>query len=180
MRNKTFLFLMIIFSLTGCFKTEKEKQITKKHGMVPDQESFNATISLTKDGKQTAKIWAAHILVFNKKNEFYLKDSIHVDFYNKKGVHNSVLTADKGIVYNHTKDLKAVGNVVVVSDSGVTLLTEELKWINKRQKLIADTSVTFITDQDSLFGDYFESDPDLKEYIIRNTSGVSTREMQPE
>ena len=52
--------------------------------------------------------------------------------------------------------------------------------LNKRQKLIADTSVTFITDQDSLFGDYFESDPDLKEYIIRNTSGVSTREIQPE
>ncbi|MCK5076198.1 MAG: LPS export ABC transporter periplasmic protein LptC [Calditrichia bacterium] len=180
MRLFLILFLFIFLLLVSCSDVQNNQPQKARNASIPDQESFNSTINITKEGKQVAKIWASHMLAYNKKNEFYLKDSIHVDFYNKEGMHNSVLTANEGIVYNNTNNLKAIGNVVVVSDSGITLLTEELEWINKRQKLIADTSVIFITEQDSLFGDYFESDPDLKEYIIRNTSGVSTREMKPE
>jgi len=170
--------IIFLILLLGCSDVNETRPAEVDSSPIPDQESFNSTITISREGTRVAEIWARHILMYRAKAEFMLQDSIHVDFYDKKGTHNSVLTADQGIVYDQTKDLKALGNVVVVSDSGVTLLTEKLEWSNRRQRLFSDTLVTFITAEDSVFGDYFESDPGLKEYIIKNTSGVSTRKIK--
>jgi LPS export ABC transporter protein LptC len=104
-----------------------------------------------------------------------LKDSIHADFFNQQGEHSSVLTARQGVVDNNTRNLTAIGNVVVVSDSGIVLETEELMWDNQRQKVISEVTVKFTTAIDTLIGDSFISDPDLVNYEIRNARGYSKR-----
>ena len=141
----------------------------------PDQESWDSTILLSKEGKKVAEVWSAYIAVYNKKNQTLLKDSIHVDFYDREGNHNSVLTADEGIVENQTRNLRAIGNVVVVSAKGEVLESEELLWDNRQQKIISEVPVKLTTQTDTLFGDSFVSDPDLIHYEIRNTRGSSKR-----
>ena len=141
----------------------------------PDQESWESTIILSKEGKRVADVWANYIAVYNKKNQTLLKDSIHVDFYDRDGNHNSVLTANEGIVENITRNLKAIGNVVVVSNKGEVLETEELYWDNSQQKIISNVPVRLTTETDTLFGDSFISDPDLIHYEIKNTRGRSKR-----
>ncbi len=142
---------------------------------VPDQETWASTIIITRDGHKVAKVWAGYIAYFKDKEQTFLKDSIHVDFYDAEGNHNSVLTAREGIVYNTTNNLEARGNVVVVSDSGVVLQTEVLRWDNKKSKIISDEPVVFTTATDTIVGDAFISDPDLKNYEIRNPRGYSRR-----
>ncbi len=168
--------LFLLIGILGCTtKYEEEPAKNIKTTRLPDQESWESTILITREGKRVADIWAGYIAVYKKKNQTVLKDSIHVDFYDQNGRHNSVLTAREGIVYNKTNDLLAKGNVIVVSDSGIVLQTEELRWDNRKQKIISDVPVVFTTKTDTLIGDSFISDADLKNYEIRNARGYSKR-----
>ena len=142
---------------------------------IPDQESWQSTITITQDGKKFAEVWAGYISFFNAKGMTFLKDSIHADFFDRDGSHNSILTADSGVVFNQTNNLIAYGEVVVVSDSGIVLETRELRWDNEKQKIISNVPVRFTTLDDTLVGDTFISDPDLTNYEIRNARGYSRR-----
>ena len=174
-----FLLIVLIAFLTACSDLQEEPSRTDLSAAekeeYPDQESWESTIIVSKEGKRVADVWANHIMVFNKKNQTLLKDSIHVDFYDRNGNHNSVLTANEGIVENNTRNLKAIGNVILVSDKGEVLETEELYWDNARQKIISEVPVKLMTKTDTLFGDSFISDPDLIHYEIRTTYGRSKR-----
>ena len=67
----------------------------------------------------------------------------------------------------------AIGNVVVLSDSGVTLFTDTLSWDNIREKVYSDDEVIFITEeQDTLYGIGFESDVELDNWKILKPTGV--------
>ncbi len=173
------LFIIGIGLLTtGCSKLEEDQVASEgKKAVFPDQESWKSTITITREGKRIAEVWAGYIAVYNNSHKAILKDSIHVDFYDREGRHNSTLTADSGVVYRNTNNLVAMGHVVVISDSGVVLQTEQLRWDNKRQKIISEVPVRFTTRQDTLIGDAFISDPDLKNYEITNARGYSRRKV---
>ena len=69
--------------------------------------------------------------------------------------------------------LTAIGNVVVLSDSGVTLFTHTLSWDNLKEKVFTDDRVIFITEeQDTLYGIGFESDVELNNWKILKPTGV--------
>ncbi|MFZ0389328.1 MAG: LPS export ABC transporter periplasmic protein LptC [Calditrichia bacterium] len=177
-KNILFILMSVLVFLTACTDIDNEgKSGTAPEKNYPDQESWNSTITITKEGKRLAEVWAGYMALYNKQNMAVLQDSVHVDFYNSEGQHNSVLTADSGRVNNSTNNLYAMGNVVVVSDSGIVLQTEKLQWDNQRQKIVSDVPVQFTTEEDTLYGDSFISDPNLKNYEIRNTRGKSRRKI---
>ena len=176
------IFLLTIISviiiISGCTKIDENtpvESVDKKN--YPDQESWKSEITITKDGKRFAQIWAGYIAFYNEKKITVLTDSVHADFYDKNGKHNSTLTADSSVVHNQTNDLTAYGNVVVVSDSGIVLQTEVLFWDNEKQKIISEVPVKFTTKEDTLIGDSFVSNPDLTNYEIRNARGYSRRKI---
>ncbi len=176
------LFVTILtflgFAILSCTDFEDQQPTSSKEKTeFPDQESWHSNITITKAGNRMAEVWAGYIASYNDRGIAYLKDSIHVDFYDDQGEYNSTLTADSGVVHNNTNDLSASGNVVVVSDSGIVLKTSELKWDNKKQKIISEVPVRFTTNDDTLIGDSFISDPDLKNYEIRNARGYSRRKI---
>ncbi|GAB4179804.1 MAG: hypothetical protein Kow00108_15880 [Calditrichia bacterium] len=171
------LIVISFFFLHSCTNLEQEN-VSSQEVEFPDQESYNTSMVLTRDGKMVADVWANHVLTFNNKKITVLKDSISVDFFDRDGKHKSLLTANEGKIFTNTNNMEASGNVIVTSDSGWVLFTERLMWDNVTQKVKSDTNVIFITDLDTLYGDYFESDPDLKQYIIKNTSGVSRRNIR--
>ena len=178
---KTLLYLTICTFLLlagACSNLDEDVNSTAPEAdgkEYPDQESWKASITITKDGTRVAEIWAGYIANFLKRNETVLKDSIHVDFYNKKGERTSELTAEEGIVENTSRNMVARGNVVVVSKDGEILLTELLNWDNARQKIVSDVSVKFLTGRDTLYGDSFIANPDLTDYEIRSAKGRSNR-----
>ena len=180
-KMKTLSYLFLFFSLLfmgACSDLADDNDATAPADSdvdYPDQESWKATITITKDGTRVAEIWAGYIANYLKRNETVLKDSLHVDFYSKEGVKTSVLTADEGVVENTSRNMVARGNVIVVSNKGEILLTEILNWDNARQKIISDVPVRFLTGQDTLYGDSFISDPELKDYEIRSAKGRSNR-----
>lgn len=181
---KTLLMLTLAALFFACSNGQQEPSATATDTgeavEQPDQESWESTIILTRDGKRMAEVWAGYLASYNKRNETMLKDSVHVDFYDREGRHKSVLTSREGMVDNKTKNLTAFGNVVVVSDSGIVLETEELMWDNQKQKIISEVPVKFTTLIDTLIGDSFISDPDLVNYEIKNARGYSKRTIRVE
>jgi LPS export ABC transporter protein LptC len=165
------LLLMSLIFLLACERQTPTRNTAAVTTDSPDLVSWASEHEISVDGMLRAKIWAGYTAKFNRESVFYFSDSLHVDFYNEFGQHQSELFADSGLVDERTEDLRVWSNVRVISDSGIVLLAEELKWDNQRQRIYSDTAVTFLSARDTLLGDSFESDPNLTNYRIVNPRG---------
>jgi LPS export ABC transporter protein LptC len=146
---------------------------------LPDQESWGVTIILTNEGLMRAKVRSGHLEKYNEKKFVLLDSNVTVDFFDDKEQHTSVLTSKKAEVDQASNDMKAIGNVVAVSDSGITLYSETLTWNSKDEKLHTKDNIMITTlEEDTLYGVGFESDSDMKNWKILSPSGVTGREMK--
>ena len=140
----------------------------------PDQESWDVTIILTNNGIMRAKIQSDHLEKFNDKAFVYLDSNIIIDFFDNKEIHTSLLTSKYAEVNQQSNNMKAEGNVIAVSDSGITLFSEILMWDADKEKLYTNERIMITTlEKDTLYGIGFESNADLENWKILNPSGVS-------
>ena len=166
---------MAIFS--SCTK-QSVQDLPARQGM-PDQESWGVNIILTDQGMIRAKIMSGHLEKYNEKEFILLDSSVTVDFFDSEEQHTSVLTSNKAEVNQSSNDMKAIGNVVAVSDSGISLYSNTLIWDSKNEKLRTKDKIMITTlDEDTLYGIGFESDSDLENWKIINPSGVTGREFK--
>ncbi len=169
-----FLILPVftVVFLSACEEKLKPSVISDlKSDQVPAQESWNNKIVFSDSGLTRAILESGHILYYADRAEYLLKEYVKVDFFNRQGFHNSVLTADSAIIDDRTKDMTAYGNVKVVSDSGTVLITEEMNWNNQTRRITGDKFVTITSRTETIQGYGFESDQNLKDYTIRKVSG---------
>ena len=172
--KKFFVYLFMMILLLGCSPAEEEViEIDEKK--YPDQESWNTEIILTKNGQKRAIVLAGHLTKNNDESTMVLDEIVDVDFFDAEQSHLSHLKSHQARVNETTNDLLASGNVVVVSDSGETLFTEELRWDHRRERIISEVFITMVSDQDTLTGIGFESDSDLENWIIDKPAGVTDR-----
>ena len=172
------LFLFILLILISSCAREPISTMPSRDGM-PDQESWGVTIVLTSEGLIRANIRSGHLEKYNEKEFVLLDSSVMVDFFNEKEQHTSVLTSNTAEVDQASNDMKAIGNVVAVSDSGITLYSETLTWNSKDEKLHTKDNIMITTlEKDTLYGVGFESDSDLKNWKILSPSGVTSRELE--
>jgi LPS export ABC transporter protein LptC len=174
MRFSFFIVFLILFS---CVR-EPIPEMQSREGL-PDQESWGVTIILTNEGLMRAKVKSGHLEKYNEKEFILLDRDVTVDFFDSKEIHTSVLTSTKAEVDESSNDMKAIGNVVAVSDSGITLYSETLTWNSKDEKLHTKDNIMITTlEKDTLYGVGFESDSDMKNWKILSPSGVTGREME--
>ena len=176
-KNNWLLFIilvLVILFLCSCEEKLKPSTINLKSYELPAQESWNNEIIFSDSGFTRAILKAGHILYYSDKAEYLLNESVKVDFFNKMGNHTSVLTSDSAKIDDKTKNMIAFGNVKVVSDSGVVLITEEMHWNNSTRRISGDKFVTITSPKETLQGYGFESDQNLKDYVIKKVSGQVT------
>jgi LPS export ABC transporter protein LptC len=167
------LLLGTIIICVACTDLDSESNgdLNSTTSELPDTESWDAVLHFTKEGKPVAVLTAGYIATYRQYK--LLSDSVRVDFYDEAGKHKSVLTSQRARVINDTQDMYAMGNVIVISDEGAELYTEELMWMNDEQKVVSKVPVTLKTETETVHGNYFKSDPDLKEYDLHNTRASS-------
>jgi LPS export ABC transporter protein LptC len=173
---KGFVILALLFSalviLSSCEEKLKPSVMSNmKSNEIPAQESWNSKIIFSDSGITRAILKSDHILYYADKAEYLLQNNVMVDFYNKEGLHNSILTSDSARIDDKTKNMTAYGHVKVVSDSGTVLKTEEMHWTNQTKRISGDKFVTINSRTESIQGIGFESDQNLKDYTIKNVSG---------
>tara|TARA_B100000214_G_scaffold374301_1_gene356634 strand:- start:934 stop:1374 length:441 start_codon:yes stop_codon:yes gene_type:complete len=144
---------------------------------MPDQESWGVNITLTDGGIIRAKVESGHLAKYSDNASLLLDSNIIVDFYDKDEKHTSTLTSFRAEVNQSSNDMKASGNVIATSDSGITLFSESLTWLSVSEKLYTKDSIMITTiESDTIYGIGFESDSDLKNWKIIQPSGVTGKE----
>ena len=180
LKSMTYILVLLfgLLHLAGC------KHLDENTGSgpgtteeLPDQESWNSRIILSDRGTIVAIMMAGHVKQFEKKRTAEIDSGLTVDFFDKDGRHSSVLTADRGTYTQKNRDMTASGNVVVISDAGDTLRTEELKWNNDQRKILAEGRVRISNAQGVQTGIGLESSADLKDWTLKEVTGVYEGEL---
>jgi len=171
------IYLLSFIVLTGCNEKKLKPKIdlSVTSGELPDQESKNATITFTEEGRLKAILYADNIKVLGDKNEKLL-DNMKIEFFDEAETRTSVLTSQKGKIDDNSQDMYAIDSVVAVSDSGVTITTDELIWKNQTKKIVSDKFVRIVSDKEVIEGYGFESDQNLTNYTIFNITYTTTLE----
>ncbi len=159
-----------LFTSCGTEKVEPPKTDLISSDSIPTQESYNTTVTFSDSGYVKAILKAGRIRQFAKFNYTLIDSGAVVDFY-KRGVYSSTLTGKRGKIYDVTKDVEVYDNVKLVSQDGANLTTNKLYWVNKTQKIKTDEFVHIKTKTDDIQGYGFESDQNLKNYVIYKVSG---------
>jgi LPS export ABC transporter protein LptC len=161
------LLLCAVLLLGACEEKMKPPRVAFGEGEdIPDQESWNSTVTFSDSGVVKAVLVSGHIRMYGRRYETLLDSGLVVDFYDAGGEHTSRLSADRGRVADRTKDLEAFGNVVFVSDSGTVVETEYMKWTNQTRMVSGDRFVTITSPKERLQGYGFEADQGLKNYTV--------------
>ena len=139
----------------------------------PDQISIRPEVIFSDSSDTKAILTAARARIYQKRAETLLDGGMKVIFFEvETGDEASILTADSGRIDDKTRNMRATGNVVVVSeDSGRRLESSLLEWDNKTQKLYSTEFVKIYTPTGNLQGYGFESDQNLTNYTFYKVSG---------
>lgn len=172
-------FMGFVFGVIACTDKETTPIKTTEAKRMPSQEGYDSKLFITKAGIRQAVLHYGHMQKFSDEKVIYFDNGIELDFYNKDGKHTSYISAEKGEFHEKTEDVVGRGNVVVISDTGMTLFTEELRWDSELDKILSDTLVMITTREgDTLYGKGFESDPDLTRRVIYQPWGVSSDKVE--
>ena len=167
--KRCLFFLIFQFA---CQSNELQRSGETRQGR-PDAESWDAVITLTNKGAKRGVIRSGHLEKYNDKEFILLDQNVDADFFNEEEVFTTNLKSLVAEIDEEEDFLVAIGNVVVVTDSGVTLFTDTLSWDNQKEKVFTSDSVIFITEKkDTLYGIGFESDIELNNWKILQPTGV--------
>ncbi len=169
-----YIFSIFLLFLLSCTSRDENKTIQSRDGL-PDQESWNVTIILTDKGITRSIVRSGHLEKFDEKQFILLDQQVDADFFDEEENHTTNLKSVMAEVEEGNDFMRAMGNVVVVSDSGVTLYTDTLVWDSKEEVIYTDDNVILTTEKgDTLYGIGFESDIAMENWRIIKPSGVTS------
>tara|TARA_Y100001936_G_C15766704_1_gene504069 strand:+ start:182 stop:712 length:531 start_codon:yes stop_codon:yes gene_type:complete len=162
--KKTFsLFLSLCLFSCG---SDSNLDLDAESTQIYDNEIKNPKINIYQQHNMVVQS-TSNTLLKNDGEDATLVGNVIAKFFNDDGNYISTLYSDSAIVENISNNLRAYGNVKVISDSGYTLLSDQINWDNQYKLITSKDSVT-LTDKSNttVMGVGFESDMDLTNYKI--------------
>jgi LPS export ABC transporter protein LptC len=155
-------------------------------GDLPDQEISDFVVSETDQGRMEWKLYARSASVYQARSTV-VAQSVRVDFFDEQQHRSSTLTAREGELNQVQRDMVARGNVVLQTAEGTRMSTEQLRFLNRTQRIVTDEFVRVERAGDVLTGYGFESDPELHHFefkhqvhaLVRTRSGGLLEEHAP-
>jgi LPS export ABC transporter protein LptC len=151
--------------------------ITPDEGQ-PTETARNIEVLYSDSGRIIIQLTAPLLKRFADE-EAYMEfpEGLQLNFFDSLMNVKTTLTAQYGISWEKTKIME-VKNDVVVNDfeKDEILNTEHLIWDQREQRIYSEVFVKRTTPDGVLYGDGFDADENLSEYILRNPRGVFTIE----
>ncbi len=158
---------LLLLGLAGC-GTQRTDMPSRAAGELPDQEVSDFVLTETDVGAPQWKLYARYAATYNARNVIVAR-TVRVDFFDESGQQSSELTAREGEIQLQTRDMTARGNVVLQTREGTRMSTEEIRFLNRDQKIVSplEQRVRVERSGDVLTGYGFESDPGLKHFEFK-------------
>ncbi len=169
------LAIALSAALAGCGQ-QRSVGPSVPPGELPDQEVSDFVLTETDGGRLEWKLYARVAQMYEARNLIVVR-SVRVDFFDERGARSSELTAREGEINQMSHDMTARGNVVLQTNEGTRMSTDEMRFDNRSQKIVSDKLVRVERTGDVLSGIGFESEPDLAhfEFKKRVSAVVQTR-----
>jgi LPS export ABC transporter protein LptC len=134
---------------------------------------YPARFNLTDQGLQRAHVDADTAYFFDDHNRMELQ-GVHATFYTVTGAKDAVLTSRHGTTNTRTNNMIARKDVVVVSEDGRRLTTQELIYNQQKNEISSDSAFVMTEPNRRLEGVGFRSDPNMKNIqILSGAKGVA-------
>lgn len=123
----------------------------------------------------TAPIHLDYTHLSFKYSEF--PEGLKIIFYNHKNEENTVV-ADYGILYNQTKIVDLQGNVVLLSNDGSRLETDQMYWDSEKEWLFTERPFTFENEDYNLAATRLDANKEFSKFKSGKLSGTIAVEEQ--
>ncbi|MGH7567454.1 MAG: LPS export ABC transporter periplasmic protein LptC [Gemmatimonadales bacterium] len=137
-----------------------------------DQVLFGMSHVVTADGVPRSRVRADTAYFFSATQSAELR-TVHVTFYDARGVESSTLTAREGTYRWRTGDMEGRGSVVVIRKSdGGRLTTEVLRYSQTPNEVTSDRAFVFNAPSQHIEGEGFTSDPEFRNLVAKRPHGT--------
>ena len=145
---------------------------------VPSMKSLGVTTLISDSGITRYKIVAEEWIIHDKKKIPYwaFEKGVYLEKFDTLFHIDASIKADTAYYYEKKKLWELKGNVQILSQRGDKFQTELLFWDEKKEKVYSDKFIQIEQEDKVIKGYGFESNQDLTEYEIKNTTGVFTVE----
>jgi LPS export ABC transporter protein LptC len=167
---------LVVFVLAVAACSSKKEPPVAAHSPLADsadQVMYGASFVLTDKGLSRAQM-QGDTLYFFDDNSRIESENPHMTFFTATGAKDAVLTSRHGTSNTRTNNMVARGNVVVVSEDGRRLTTEELIYNQQKNEISSDSAFVLTEPDRRLEGIGFRSDPNMKNIqILKGVSGIA-------
>ncbi len=177
-RIQKLIFPVIAILVLACQGKQELASNPPDLSEIPDQESWNATLVSTRQGRATSKIHYGYMQRFSKKKLVKMTQGVDIELCDGRGVPASNAHSEEAVLNEANSNVELTGQVVVTSSKGFNLNTNRLTWNDRQGKFFSDEFVRVITaERDTLYGIGFESAVGLENWTIKKPYGVTQRKL---
>ena len=145
---------------------------------LPTMSSLGVTTLISDSGITRYKIVTEEWIVFDKKSPSYwsFEKGVYLEKFDTLFHIDASIKADTAYYYDKKKLWELRSNVQIQSQRGDKFETELLFWDEKKEKVYSDKYIQIEQEDKIIRGYGFESNQDLTEYEIKNSTGIFTVE----
>ena len=179
--NITAAFLAAVMFVLFPACSGKDKKLTEaisKNDTLPSMKSLGVTTLISDSGITRYKIVAEEWLIHDKKNPPYwaFEKGVYLEKFDTLFRVDASIKADTAYYHEKKKLWELRGHVQILSQRGDRFQTDLLFWDEKKEKVYSDKFIQIEQEDKVIKGYGFESNQDLSEYEIKNTTGIFTIE----
>ncbi len=143
---------------------------------LPGETATDIEVIYSDSGKIMIKLISSKLIRYQNENPYLeFPEGLKLLFYDSAMVAKTELTANYGINWENQKRMEVKDNVVIIDhEKNETLNTEHIVWDQRKKKIFSDVFVKRTTPDGVIYGDGFDSDESLKNYVLRRPRGVFT------
>lgn len=175
MRLALLLALLCALPALACGSDKKQPPVAAHSPLADsaDQVMYGARFNLTDEGVSRAHLVSDTAYFFDDNTRIEL-EKVNIVFFTVTGLKDAVLTSRRGTYNSRTNNMIARKNVVVVSEDGRHLTTEELIYNQQRNQISSDSAFVMTEPNRRLEGIGFRSDPNMRNIqILKGVSGIA-------
>ena len=159
----------------GCSKSGKNlAAAVAERDSLPSMTSLGVTTLISDSGITRYKIITEEWSIFDKKEPPYwaFEKGVYLEKFDTLLHIDASIKADTAYYYDRKKLWELKGNVQIRSQRGDKFETAQMFWDEKNKSVYSDKFIKIEQEDKTITGYGFESNQELTEYVIKNTTGT--------